>query len=406
MKNFYYQAKKGPEQLIEGYLSADSSDQAMDKIHAMGLTPIVLQEQKMRHMRDRRRGGFFPARRVKTKDLAQFYRQLGSLLRSGVPIVRALGFLARENSNPILRDVITGLESSVRGGAGLGSAFSKYPRIFSAFDRGMIQAGESSGKMEETMAAIALYRTEQEKLTNKVRSAMIYPLFIMGVGFASMIYMLTCVIPQFSGFFGQLGQDLPLPTRILLALSDGLRAGWWGIAIGGLIAGFLVKNYFKSTLNKAKWDAWTLRWPLAGALLTKSESARLARSLALMIQSGVPIIAALRGVMPVLTNAAFRKEIEKVSLKLEQGGGLSGALESTLLLPPFFIQIVSVGEEAGRLDEALLEISDWYERETAEAVDMMTGLLEPVMILIVGLILGAMMISVLLPIFNMSALVT
>ncbi len=330
---------------------------------------------------------------------------MAGMVKSGIPLVRALTFLERESSNPTVKAVATGLVSAIREGQGIHAAFGRYPSIFSAFDRGMLQAGETGGKIEEALVRIAQYHSSRELIRGKIKTALAYPIFIVVVGIASMVFMLTNIIPQFSTFFANLGQNLPLPTRMLIAMSEGLQKYWWILL---LVAGggvFFVQNAFKDPKNKAAWDTWVLKLPWIGDLILKSEVSNLSRSLALLIRSGIPILGAIRAAIPVISSQALRTELEKVYKNLEQGGYLSKGFEGTKLFPPFFIQIMSVGEESGRLDEALSEAAEWYELETAEVIQIFMSLLEPAMILVVGIILGLMMMSVLLPIFSMSAII-
>jgi type II secretory pathway component PulF len=402
MKKFRYKAKKGPREVVEGVLQAESLDLAMDKIHEMGLIAVDLKEEKgSGDPRFSLEGG----RKIKARELCQFYRQFASLIKAGVPVIRALSFLARESTLPALQEVVLGLEASVRGGQSLQEAFSKYPKVFSQLDRGMIQTGESGGKIEEALLKIAQYRTGQEVLRMKVKTALAYPLFVLTVGVCGVLYLLASVVPQFAGFFSSLGQKLPLPTRILIAVSSAMKWGWIPLVLLTALAVVAARRILAKPSARAAWDAWILRLPVVGPILMKSEIATLARSLSLLVRSGIPLLSAIRAVSPVLGNLALRQEIEKVYRGIEQGGLLSRGLEAARLFPAFFIQIVSVGEEAGKLDEALNEVADWYELETAESIQIMTGLLEPAMILVVAVVMGAMMISILLPIFSMSTMI-
>jgi type II secretory pathway component PulF len=283
---------------------------------------------------------------------------------------------------------------------------AKYPKVFSSFDRGMIQTGESGGKMEEALMKIAQCRTNQEVFRMKVKTALAYPLFVVIVGIAGVFYMLANVVPQFSGFFANLGQTLPLPTRILMTVGEWMRWGWAPLLLLALAIFFILRNTLEKPEKRLSWDSWVAGLPLIGSIVIKSEIANLARSLSLLIKSGIPILSAIRAVIPVVTNEAIKRDLEKVYSSLEQGGFLSRGLETSKLFPPFFVQIVSVGEEAGRLEDALNEVADWYELETSQNIQTMTSLLEPTLILIVALMMALMMIAILLPIFSMSSMVS
>jgi type II secretory pathway component PulF len=404
MKKFHYKAKKGPREVVEGVLYAESPDQAMDKIHEMGLIAVDLGEDKS--AAHNAISIFDTFHRVGSKEMCQFYRQFASLVKAGVPVIKALAFLARETTHPMMKEVILGLESSVRGGQSLYAALAKYPKVFSQFDRGMIQTGESGGKMEEALMKIAQCRTNQEIFRMKVRTALAYPLFVIIVGVVGVFYMLASVVPQFSGFFANLGQQLPLPTRILITVGEWMRWGWAPILMLILGLVFFVRKSLENPEKKAAWDIWVAGLPLIGSVVIKSEIANLSRSLSLLLKSGIPILSAIRAVIPIVMNEAIKRDLEKVYASLEQGGFLSRGLEASKLFPPFFVQIVSVGEESGRLDDALNEVADWYELETSQTIQTMTSLMEPALILIVAVMMGAMMIAILLPIFSMSTMVS
>ena len=418
MKTYRYKAKKGPREVVEGTLSADTQDEALDKIHELGLVPVDLNEEtvsagpaqksesRTTSQTRRSEAGGVNQRKIKSREIAYFYRQLASLVKSGVPLVKGFQILSKEHGNPHFRTLLAQMEVAVREGQEPHVAFGRYPQVFTAFDRGMIQAGEKSGTLDEILVRIAQYRANQQIFISKVRSALIYPAFVVSVGILSMVFMLAYVVPKFTLFFQDLGQELPLMTRILIRLSDWMQWGWIVIAVLVIAGSIVFRKLLARPLTRKSIHALYLKLPVVGVLLTKAEIANLSRSLALLLRSGIPVLAALRGTLPVLTNEAIKADIEVTHRIVEEGGYLSQGLSRSKFIPGYFVQIVGVGEESGKLEDSLNDIAAWYEFDTEEAVRAMTGMLEPAIILFVGLILGLMIMAVLLPIFSMSTMVS
>lgn len=404
MKKFRYKAKKGPEEVVTGLLTAESQDEAIDKINEMGLLPIDVEvdeprapaKQAIRRVRPKK---------ISAHELAVFSRQLTALVKSGVPILRGISIISEQSFNLYLKDVLERIRDSVREGNNLSSAMAQFPSVFSTFDVAMIQAGESAGKIDEALLAIAKYREDEERVLAKVRSAIAYPLFVISLGVATVGFMLTYVIPKFSSFFLDLGQELPLPTRILITASQWAQISWiWVLALA-LIPFFLIRKMRRSKTDKIHLDRFLIRLPKIGPMILKTEIVRFSRSLQLLLGSGMQMLGAIRTTIPVVGNEAVRQELEQCYKAVEDGGNFSEKLRNSTLFPKFVHHLTSIGEESGRLDSALGEVAAWYEQELEEHIKIMMNLLEPAVILIVGLILGLMIIAVLLPIFSMNAMV-
>jgi len=405
VKQFRYKAKKGPREIVEGTLTAASRDEAVDLINELGLIPIDVSPEPI----GKKKGAVSKTktarpRKIRRRDLLAFYRQLGRLVKSGIPILRVLTLMAQENENPTLVGILQKIQEEVREGSSLSTALAGYPRVFSGFDIGMIQTGESAGRIEESLAMVAMHHEQQEEISGKLRTAIAYPLFLVVAGFFTVCFMLTVIIPRFARFFSDLGQELPLITRALIAVSDFMQLTWWGWLTAGALVIFAVKRGLKKPAEKIRFHRWLLGVPKLGRLMLKAEVARLCRTLFLLLKSGIPIVQAVRMVLPALGNEAVKHDLHQSALRLEQGGCLSDALRNTSRFPPLMYHFIGIGEESGRLDEALNEIADWYERDTAEGIKILTNLLEPVIILSVGLILGLIIIAVLLPVFSINTM--
>ncbi|MBU3759334.1 MAG: type II secretion system F family protein [Candidatus Omnitrophica bacterium] len=403
MKAYRYRAKKRPGEIVEGTLFAETQDDAVDQVNGMGLVPVEIREAaaQTEEPLNRKKGRW---RRTSSRDLLAFYRQMSKLTGSGVPLLQALFLAAQGHDNPAFIDLVGKLHKEIRQGQTFSSALALHPKTFSAFDVGMVQTGEAAGRLEEVLSSLADYREKQRLLASKVRGALAYPAVVFLMGLLTVGFMLSHVIPKFSAFFADLGQELPLITRGLIALSLWMeRYGIW-VLIGTaaiLSAPFVLR---KRTAWRLRFDAYVLAIPVAGKVLLKAEVARTARTLEMLIRSGIPVLKALRITVPVCSNLRLRQDVEVCRDLVEQGGTLSEGLRRSSLFPAFARHFIGIGEESGRLEEALREIADWYEKDTEEAVKVMTSLLEPLMILIIGGTLGILIIAVLLPVFSMNTM--
>ncbi|MBI4549795.1 MAG: type II secretion system F family protein [Candidatus Omnitrophica bacterium] len=405
MKKYKYKAKKGPQELIEGILAAENTDQAIDKINEMGLLPLQLAEEKDSQPRETRGAGS-PFRKIGSRHILFFYRHLARMVASGIPILPALILIAQQTENEEFRGVLENLKERVRQGQPLSESMNLHSGVFNAFDVAMIRTGETAGRLEEALKRIADYRDGQEALRAKVRSAVAYPLFIAGAGFLTVVFMLIYVIPQFSKFFSDLGQDLPLVTRALIEVSRVLQSVWLIGLAGAAAAFYALRAALKNEDRRMSWDRALLRFPRLGKLALMLQISRLARTLELLLKSGIPVLMSLKIAVPVIGNSAVKKEVKDCCAVLEKGGYLSEGLRQGSLFPSFVVHLVRLGEESGKLEESMGEIAAWYEQETAESIKIMTQLLEPVMILVVGGILGLVVMAVLMPIFSMNTVVS
>ncbi len=405
MKQYRYKAKKGPTEIVEGTLTADTQDEAIDKVNGMGLVPVDIREDVLtaevaKEHRKRR------WQRISATNILAFYRQMGKLVKSGVSLPQAVYLVSQGLENETFQSVLEKIHKDIRQGETFSAALGAYPKVFSPFDIGMIQTGEAAGRLDEVLKQIADYRETQRALMSKVRGAIAYPAFVLVMGFFTVGFMLSNVIPKFSRFFADLGQELPWITRALIAVSSWMEQYGLFLFLGFVGLVFFILALLKNPAYRLKYDGLLLRLPLAGKVLLKAEIARSARTLELLLKSGIPILKALRIAVPVTGNLRVRQDIEACRLLVEEGGTVSEGLRRSSLFPAFARHFVSIGEESGNLDESLREIAEWYEKDTEEAVKVMTSLLEPLMILVIGGILGVVIIAVLLPVFSMNTMVS
>lgn len=404
MKNYHYKAKKGPAEIVEGDIAADSRENAIDKVNDLGLVPVDISEKSAEDASGKpsvRR----TVKRVRSRDLLQFYMQLSRLVKSGVSLLQALFLLSKQGEQSAFRVVVEDLTDRVRQGSSLSDAMSLHPRIFPPFDIGMVQTGEAAGRLDEVLGKVASYRGEQHAMAGKIRGAIAYPAFIIIMSIVTVAFMLTNVIPKFARFFKDLGQELPLMTRILIAVSGWMQSYWYFVLLGAAALYFLLRRLYSKPAHREKLDRSLLGLPLVGDVFLKAEIARLCRTLELLLKSGVSLLAGVRIAIPVLKNEALKQDLRGCYRHIEEGGTLSEGLGKSELVPQFVCYFVGMGEESGRLSDSLEEIAQWYEQDTQEAIKIMTSLLEPAIILVVGAILAFIVISVLLPVFSINAMV-
>jgi len=402
-KRFKYKAKRGPYEQVEGILFAETSDEAVDKVNEMGLLPVDIFEEKEKDLQK-----LFSAvkkGKLSGRELVVFYRHLSKLIKAGVPILRALAILSEEASNPAMKELVENIQAKVREGESFSQVLADFPGVFSAFDIALISAGEGGGNLEESLLRIGNYREQQDVLLKKVRTALTYPVFLFTAGVATVSFMMAFVIPRFSQFFSDLGQELPLATRVLISISHSFQKGW-PAALGLLLfAYFLLRRSLRIKKEKMILDRLLLKIPKIGELIIKMETVRLSRTLALLLKNGVHILNAVRISIPVLQNEAIRFQLDSACKVLQEGGSFSDILRDASLLPRFVFHLAKVGEETGRLDDILFEISDWYEQEVDLTVQTLMRLLEPLLILAVGLVLSFVIGALLLPVFSINAMI-
>ncbi|MBN1872377.1 MAG: type II secretion system F family protein [Candidatus Omnitrophica bacterium] len=405
MPKYKYRAKKGPDEVFEGRLEADSQEEAIEKISQSGFLPIGIElmktEAKDSSQVTVNKGRF----RVKSREITIFSRQLASLLKAGVPILHAINIIQEQSENRDLKSVLTDVYNSVKEGSTLSSVMSKYPRVFPSLYIAMVRSGENSGSLPEVLLRIADYRAKEDEMISRFRMALAYPILMACVGIATVVFMLTFVMPRLMGIFSNIGKELPLPTQILIAISQGLREWWMWIILGVIAFAVVAKLQSSTKTGKVSLSIFSLHMPILGNFVLKSELSRFCRTMEMLIKNGIPILNALETSIPVLENEIIKNKLYTSYKDLEQGGSFGKSLKDADLFPLFMSNLVIVGEESGQLEDALGEIADCYERDTDEMMKVMSSLLEPLMILVMGLIVGFIVISMLLPIFQINLMV-
>jgi general secretion pathway protein F len=331
-----------------------------------------------------------------------FTQDLHALLEAGLPVDKALSILIHVAEKEKVRDMIAAILKSVEGGNSLSEALAKYPKVFNPLYINMVRAGETGGVLPAVLERLGEFLESSQDLKDYIKSAMVYPLFLVLVGGASIIIMLTFVIPKFSIIFSDMGQAIPASTQLLLSISHGLRDYWWLIilVLVGLV--LAVRRYLRTEKGRYRADSYALRIPVVAKVVRSVEVARFSRTLGTLIHSGVPILQALSLVRQIITNRLIADSLQKVYNRVKEGDTLSQPLGQQGIFPPLAVQMIAVGEETGKLDRMLLKVADKYEKTVRNMIKRLVNLLEPAMILAMGLMVGFIVISMLMAVFSMN----
>ena len=405
MSNYFYKAADSSGKVVSGTMEAEEERGVVAELHNMGFIPIrvALARGNGKRLNVDISGQILSVfRGVSTKDVMVFTQDLSVLLEAGLPLDRALSILKDAAEKEGFKEVVGDMLKTVQGGGYLSDALAKHPRVFSTLYVNMVRAGEAGGVLEAVLGRLGTFLENSQDLKDYIKSALVYPVFLVLVGGVSIIILLTFVLPKFSIIFGDMGQAIPLTTRFLLGLSHILRDYWW-VILGGLGAScFFFRRYLGTPGGRLKLDQTKISLPVAGDLVKKIEVARFARTLGTLTKSGVPILQALSLVKDVMGNQVIARSMEEVYDRVKEGERLSKPLHDMGIFPSLAIQMITVGEETGRLDSMLLRVAENYEKVVRNLVKRFISLLEPAMILAMGLVVGFIVISMLMAIFSMN----
>jgi len=343
---------------------------------------------------------------IKTKDIAVFTRQLATMLRAGVPLLQAFDIVARGSPNPRLTRMLTDIRSDVETGTSLSSAFRKHPLQFDALYCNLVEAGEAAGILETLLERLATYQEKTIDLQNKIRSALIYPVAVLVVAFVVVAVIMIFVIPSFKEIFRSFGAELPMPTLMVIAMSE-FFVEHWLLIFGGIGFGvyMFLESWKRSPQMQMTMDRLLLKAPIFGPLVHKAAVARWSRTLSTMFAAGVPLVEALDSVGGAAGNAVFSEATEQIQRDVSTGSALTSSMQTTGVFPNMVLQMSSIGEESGSLDQMLGKVADFYEAEVDDAVKGLSTLMEPIIIVILGVIIGGIVVSMYLPIFKLGQVV-
>ncbi|MBW9257991.1 MAG: type II secretion system F family protein [Candidatus Thiodiazotropha sp. (ex. Lucinisca nassula)] len=402
MALFSYRASNSLGETLQGEMEAEESRQVIIELQREQLIPIeVKRVTGLRGLLGYRSGR---QKKVGQKQILSFAKELATLLKAGMPLEGALSLMARLNSDEKMANVIDELNDSIKGGATFSRALEKQRNIFPRLFVSMIKAGEAGGMLGEALERIADYMERSQALRESVRSALIYPTILLLVAVVSIMVLLVFVVPQFSQMFEDMGRELPLATQIILVAGEFLTNYWWLLLAMVFLAIALFRIWLEKGDNQYRLDRWLLGLPLFGDLLLKVETARLSRTLASLLNNGLTLLNAVKLSQEVLNNSYIAQGIEQAAQQLKQGKGLSAPLIEQKLLPELAIRMLQVGEESGEIDAMLTDVADVYDREVRETVQRLLTLVEPVLIVGLGLIVAGIIISILLAMLSVNDL--
>ena len=395
MGTFTYTARAFNGDLRTATIDAPSRDDVIAQLRKQRLSVVKIDQDA-----STKKAGRF-GKPIKTRDVVIFTRQFSTMINSGLPLVQALTILAEQTDNKSLAEVTKKVVFDVESGNTVADALSKHPKAFTNLYVNMVAAGEAGGILDTILMRLATFLEKNDALVRKVKGAMIYPTVIMSVAAIAIIVLLLFVIPVFESMFASVGQALPLPTRIVIGASRFLKSYWW-MVFGGMAGGaFLLRRYYASNSGKLVIDRLMLKMPVLGDVLRKSAVSRFTRTLGTLISSGVSILEGLEITAKTAGNRVIQDAIMASRASIAGGDTIAQPLQKSKVFPPMVISMIAVGEQTGGLDEMLSKIADFYDEEVDAAVSNLLSLLEPIMIVFLGVVVGGMVVAMYLPIFDM-----
>lgn len=395
MAIFSYRATTMEGAIVEGAIEAADEKSAIERLKDTGVIPlkVAAPEEGLKKR---------ITLRSSKVNLLTFTTELATLLGAGLPLDRSLNILSSISESKDMKNIVQSILKSIREGSSFSDALQRHPKIFPRLYINMIRAGEAGGVLDVVLDKLNEFLESSKELKEHIFSVMIYPTILIITGGISIIILLTYVLPKFSVIFAELGGSLPLPTQILLTFSNILKSYWW-IVLSVLITGWIIfRNYIKSDTGRYKWDAFKLK--MMGEVIRKLETARFCRTLGTLLKSGVPLLQALNNARDVISNKVIASGIDAVSAGAKEGKGIALPLAEAKAFPPLALSMIKVGEETGQLDNMLLKVASTYEKSLNTAIKRFVSLLEPAMILIMGLFIGFIVISMLMAIFSITEL--
>ncbi len=393
MPTFTYTARNNNGELKSATIDAPSRDDAVAQLRRQRLTIIKVDESKAT---PRKATGA-----ISMRDIVIFTRQFSTMINAGLPLVQALDILARQSENKALSAVVREVVFDVESGNTVADAMRKHPKAFSDLYTNMVAAGEAGGILDTILNRLAVFMEKNDALIRKVKGAMIYPTVIMAVAGLCVVILLWKVIPVFASMFGSVGMELPLPTKVVIGLSSFLQSYWWALIAGAVGGFFLLRQTYRTTAGQLAIDKLLLRVPVLGDVLRKSSVSRFTRTLGTLVSSGVSILDGLEITARTAGNRVVHDAIMDSRASIAGGDTIAGPLQRSQVFPPMVISMIAVGEQTGGLDEMLSKIADFYDDEVDAAVSGLLALLEPIMIVFLGVVVGGMIVAMYLPIFDM-----
>ncbi|WP_163923331.1 type II secretion system F family protein [Photobacterium sp. Alg240-V54] len=399
MKRFSYRGRNAQGKIFRGQLDAVTQSVAADQLLRQGIIPLEIKPAPNHH------SSFAISdlwqRQLPLEMLVIFCRQLYSLTKAGVPLLRAFKGLEQSASHPLLRSTLAEVATELTNGHSLSTAMKQHPRVFSDLFVSMIHVGENTGRLDQTLLQLANYYQQEMDTRRQIKSAMRYPMFVMVAIGLALVVLNTQVIPQFAGMFARFGVDLPWPTKVLIATSN-VFVNYWPLMIifGGVTWGGL-RLWRNTVTGQQRWDLWRLRIPIVGSIVNRALMARFSRTFALMVRAGLPLNQALKMAAEALDNRFLEQRLLDMKLGIESGSSIATTAAKTEIFTPLVLQMIAVGEETGQIDDLLLEAADFYEREVDYDLTTLTARIEPLLLLVVSAMVLLLALGIFLPMWGM-----
>lgn len=392
--------KSGKE--LKATISAEGLNAAKQKVRAMGIMLIEINEQTSSSLKKSSSMSFGSG--VSVADLALMTRQLATLLKAKIQVVEAFSALVDQTENPRLKITLSEIRSKVNEGSSLAKALSDYPKIFDTVYINMVDAGEASGTLEVVLLRLADFTESQLKLRNKIKSAMTYPVIMMGAGGAMIMLIFIVVIPKISKIFINMKRELPLQTKVSIAISNFMVNYWWLVIVGFIGLWMSFKRYINTEAGRAKFDSVVLKLPIVGEIVTMINVSRFCSTLATLLQSSVPILSAMKIVSNLVSNVHMKKAVEEARTSISEGGSITGPLIRSELFPPMVTHMIKLGEKSGELEPMLHIVSENYEDQVNTKLSGLTSVLEPIMMVLMGLVVAFIIFSVVVPLIDLNTI--
>ncbi|MGA8392239.1 MAG: type II secretion system F family protein [Burkholderiaceae bacterium] len=392
---FEWEGKDRNGKQVRGETRASGENQVQAALRRQGVFPTKIKKRRMRS-----------GKRIRPKDLAIFTRQLATMMKAGVPLLQAFDIVGRGNANASVTKLLNEIRTDVETGTSLSAAFRKFPMYFDNLYCNLVEAGEAAGILEQLLDRLAVYMEKTEAIKSKIKSALMYPASVVVVAFVVVAVIMIFVIPAFKSVFSSFGADLPAPTLFVIAMSEFFVAYWW-LIFGGIFGGgyFFMQAWRRSEKMQMFMDRLLLKVPVFGALVEKSVIARWTRTLSTMFAAGVPLVEALDSVGGASGNLVYAQATEKIQQEVSTGTSLTAAMGNANLFPSMVLQMSAIGEESGSLDHMLGKAADFYEAEVDDMVAGLSSLMEPIIIVFLGTLIGGIVVSMYLPIFKLGQVV-
>lgn len=398
MPKFFYRVKSSAGQFKDGTIQAENKIAVIKKLRQDGLYPLSIEEVSEISLKKQHK-------KISSRNISDFTRQLANLMHSGFSLNSALSVLSQQEQNPGLKKMISDLHEKIQKGFTFSQVLEEYPDTFSSFYVNMVKIGETGGRLDESLLRLADFKERENELVSQVKSASVYPAFLFSLGVLSVFVVITFLVPRFASLFASFGQALPIPTQIIVKLSNFMSRSWWFI-LAGIIALYLfLARYLRKEKNRLLADRLLLRLPLVKDLIEKIEMARLTYALGVLLKSGIPVLEALSVVGASVNNRVFKKSVSGFRDKISKGQSLSSCLQSEKIFPVILTNTVRVGEESGELADMLLKSASIFDSEANRTIKTFVSLIEPILVISIGCVIILIILSIILPIFQMNLLI-